>query len=251
MMLPWRARRQLAYIGSLFLLFLVIGAGVYFFVREPASCQDKRRNQNETGIDCGGPCAPCLGETSDPVVLWARSFSVAASRYDVAALLENKSLVAGTALLQYRFKLFDERNILIAVRDGTTFVGPKERFILFEPNIETGFRAPKHVTLEFDSIAWIYAAREESRLIVAREEFEHEPFGRLTIDVRNTALEPARDIIVQAVLFDQQDNAFAASATQLDQIAGEEQKRIFLTWPSAFPVPPARIDVFIRIPLKL
>lgn len=250
MILTWRARRQLAYIGLLFLLVLTVGAGIYFFMREPASCQDKRKNQNETDIDCGGACAPCLGETSDPLVLWTRSFSVATGRYDVVALLENKNLVAGAALLRYRFKLFDERNILIAVRAGTTFLGPKERFILFESNVETGFRVPARVTLEFDPISWVYAAREESQLLVAREEFVNEPFGRLAVDLRNTALEPIRDIIVQTVLFDRQDNAFAASVTKLDHVAGEGQKKIFFTWPNPFPVSPERIDIFIRTPLK-
>lgn len=250
MTLQWRARRQLAYIGALFLFIALIGFVIYFFSRVPASCQDGKKNQNETGIDCGGSCAPCLGETADPVVLWTRTFPVTASHYDIVALLENKNLIAGAVSLQYRFKLFDDRNILITVRDGSTFIRPKERFILFEPNVETGFRVPKHVTLEFSPISWVYAGREESQLLVAREEFENNPFGRLAVDIQNTALGPVGSVIVQAILFDQQNNAFAASVTQLDHIAGEEQKRVFLTWPSAFPAMPVRIEVFTRTPLK-
>ncbi|MBU4266647.1 MAG: hypothetical protein L6243_05295, partial [Candidatus Altiarchaeales archaeon] len=30
------------------------------------SCSDGRQNQGETGIDCGGPCSPCLTTTTEP-----------------------------------------------------------------------------------------------------------------------------------------------------------------------------------------
>lgn len=246
MIFSWRARRQLAYLGALLLSGLVVAGTVYFFSRSPASCHDGRQNQKEEGVDCGGLCTPCLGNVQEPVVQWSRFFPVGEHAYDAAALLESNNLSAGAKKITYRFKLYDAQNILIAVREGSTFLRPRDRLILFEPNIDAGFREPRRVATEIDPIAWVYEPHEALPLIVARQIFETEPFGRLTLEIRNTALVSVHDTLVQAVLYDETDNAIAASETTVAELPGQKQIPIFLTWPHAFFSEPARIEIFLR-----
>lgn len=232
--------------GALLLLALIIAGATYFFNRSPASCQDGKQNQKEEGIDCGGPCTPCLGNVQEPVVRWSRFFSVGERTYDAAALVESNNLRAGAKSITYRFKLYDEQNILIAVREGKTFLLPRERLILFEPNIDAGFREPRRVTVEVDPITWSYKPLEALPLVVARQVFETEPFGRLALEIRNTSLVSVSDVLVQVVLYDEADNAVAASETTMRELPGQKQASVFLTWPHAFFSEPARIEVLLR-----
>lgn len=36
----------------------------FYLYKDPGTCSDGIQNQNETGVDCGGPCAPCTGPPS-------------------------------------------------------------------------------------------------------------------------------------------------------------------------------------------
>jgi hypothetical protein len=42
------------------ILLVIIALAWYFWPRP--TCFDKKQNGQEEGIDCGGPCIPCLGE---------------------------------------------------------------------------------------------------------------------------------------------------------------------------------------------
>lgn len=55
--------------------FLILFAGLGLFISceketNVESCTDGFQNQGETGVDCGGPCAPCSGQ-SGPLYFYA------------------------------------------------------------------------------------------------------------------------------------------------------------------------------------
>src|SRR3989338_4455956 len=119
----WGIRRQLVVIGIFAVfVFLIVGGLIYYFQAEP-TCFDKRQNQDEEGVDCGGQCAPCSEQIHDLTILLSRAFSVRECSYDAAALLDNQNQFLGSKNLVYAFKLYDKDNILIAVRENSTFIG--------------------------------------------------------------------------------------------------------------------------------
>src|SRR3990167_7474792 len=101
------------------LIFLAVAAAAYtiWFAIPSSTCFDSRQNSEETGVDCGGSCQPCLANLSEPVVLWARFFKLTDGLYDGAALVENIHATAAAGRVLYRMKLYDAKNVLIALRE--------------------------------------------------------------------------------------------------------------------------------------
>ena len=59
------------------LLFFVIACHDDGYIEVPCDCEtcyDGIKNQNETGIDCGGVCAPCAGDTTNTVIIIDTTF---------------------------------------------------------------------------------------------------------------------------------------------------------------------------------
>jgi hypothetical protein len=57
-MISWSKKRQTFYIVTAMVFFiLVVGLPVFFATYKPPSCSDGKQNQNEKGVDCGGPCS--------------------------------------------------------------------------------------------------------------------------------------------------------------------------------------------------
>src|SRR3989338_4310772 len=104
----WRVRRQLI----ILLIFATPLAVVTFwafskFLPE-ASCTDNRKNQEELGVDCGGPCGPCELKDPKPVALyWTRVVPVRENSYDIAVEIENVNEVLSSADVEYEFTLRD------------------------------------------------------------------------------------------------------------------------------------------------
>ncbi len=244
--LPWRTKRQFLYFSIFALIILAAIAGLVFYFYPKPTCNDGIKNQNEEGIDCGGPCTPCLGEIEDMSVLWTRFFKNRTNTYDVAALVENSNLYAGIKSVKYQFKLYDANNILIASRDGETFINPGERQLIFESDLETVNRTPKYANFEFDPKKdWKYLKKEKSFLSVIKKDFINSPFPRLSATIRNDFFTEVNSVLVSAVLYDDSGNAFAASATKIDAILPESSLPAFLTWPLPFDKDPATIEVIV------
>jgi len=98
-----RALKQLAY----FLFFVIvigsISGGLYFWLRTEATCTDGVKNQEEEGIDCGGPCANiCLESLVEMRVLGSELVKIRENDYDFVAKINNPNLGHGSGEAKYR-----------------------------------------------------------------------------------------------------------------------------------------------------
>ena len=244
--LSWRAQRQLTYFGIFSVIVFIIVFALISYFRPAPTCFDKTQNQNEEGVDCGGTCKPCLGEIKDIVVLWTRFFEISPSYYDVAVLVENPNLFAGSPVVHYEIKLHDEKNILVALGAGTTFINPQERFIVFESGIKTANRVPAKVSIEFSPISWERREEEKPQVSAFQYSTELSPTGRIQMTLRNENFLPEENLEVSAALLDENGNAFAVSRSRVEKIAPNSVQSLGLTWPFAFPEEPSTIQTFIR-----
>lgn len=248
--LNWRIKKQIisflivsAFVGG------AVGLFVYFYMPEP-TCFDGKQNQEETGIDCGGLCEPCITNPKDIVVLWTRVIKIDEGLYEVASLIENPNLFYGLPFFKYNFKLYDDKNVLVAVRDGRTFLNPQDRFVIFETNIDTGRRSALKGVVEIEQAAkWEYLDEERPSVIVSRKNFSNDPFPVASAFLFNESLFPVRDIYAYIVLSDKDGNAMAVSSTRVDSLSGEKGKEITFTWPASFDELPSTSEIFTRINL--
>ncbi len=267
--MSWSSRRQLYIIsGILLILILAIGIPVYkYVIYKPETCNDGKKNQNETGVDCGGSCQRiCKASAADIVVHWRKAFKVSDGVYSAAAQIENLNATYVTFDVPYTFKLIDKNNVTIAERSGTIFVPPHKTFVVFEPNLNTGTNQPQTVYFAIGKgVSWHEVVYQEPSIQIVDEVLTGiatsssvsfasstsatsssissttlklssgvELIPRYTASLANNTYYPIENIEATAVLYDKNDNAVAVSKTVIDKVDAESKRPIIFTWPHQF-----------------
>lgn len=256
MALSWSSKKRLSYLLIVFLFIIAVSSliGIFIFYKfYKGTCFDKKQNQKETGIDCGGPCGPCAYGLKDPVIIWTRFLKQTddpdSHKYSIAALINNPNLNWGSEEIAYSFKLFDENNLLLAEREGKTFLNPKQEFIIFENSINTGEKESKKAFASIYPINnWKYLQKSPPEFTVTKKTFDKNS-GILEIELKNESSYDVSNIFVSADLADKDGNIFAASATKIDRISAFSKEKAFFTWLVKFSEEPSQIEVIPRINL--
>jgi hypothetical protein len=250
--MSWASRRRTGYLLGVLLFFaVVIGIPAAIWLYEPPACFDGQQNQGETAIDKGGPCR-ILDERSliPHSTLWARALAVRGGNYNAIAYIENPNKEAGVRTVGYHFGLYDQRNILVAEREGVTFIMPGGITPVFEGAINTGNREVVRTYFEFtDAPVWESMTNAAGVLVISNKQVSStDSVPRLTATVTNTSVASVLNPTFAGVVFDPAGNAFAASATALSRLEPGEKREIVFTWPDPFLSAVGRIDVLPFIP---
>jgi hypothetical protein len=239
--MTWGLKRQIFYIVVLVLFFSIFG----FLIISPSfnkapSCIDKKKNGDETGIDCGGSCLNfCFDQTEAVSILWARAFRVVPGRYNAVAYFINHNKNAAVEKINYRFRFADTNNIYIGKREGSTFIPPGGNFSVFEPGIDIGNSIPVYVTFEFTEIPQWFQVSEEKidqlKILVSNIQLVDEATSpKLSATLKNNSLFTIPDMNVITILYDVNRNAISASRTFIDQFNPLQVADINFTWPEPF-----------------
>lgn len=241
--MQWALRRQFLFaLSGLVLLSIILAGAYWYFLYEPPSCADGVQNQNEEGVDCGGECARvCVAPTISG--LWARSVPVSPGVYHAVALARNPDTTAA-GIVPYSFSLFDDRNILIATREGTIYLAPGEVAPIFEANVVAGERVVERTFIEFGPGTFERVERSPSPLRVLSFASDA-PAGRVTALIENQGSTPVEGATVTALIFGSADVLIRASQTELPLIGPRERREVVFTWQESFNEP-ARIDIIPR-----
>ncbi|MEX2410365.1 MAG: hypothetical protein WD607_03160 [Candidatus Paceibacterota bacterium] len=153
-----RHLKQILYGFFYFLIiFLIIYIGFYRPTLERvASCFDNTQNQNEEGIDCGGPCIPCGEINLSPVNVSdnIQIFFVEPRALSVVANISNKNSNYD-ASFYYEVNLFNERNELIKSYPGDEYIYSSDsKYIIINDSID---RKPirAEVVIDNNDVDWI------------------------------------------------------------------------------------------------
>jgi len=246
MLISWTAKKQLTYFSVFF--FVVVAVVTFFVLKIVApTCFDGKQNQDEKAVDCGGVCSQeCLGVIKDLTVLWSKPLNISASKYDVVALVENRNLFLSAKSVKYQFKLYDDRNILIATKDGEVFVNPGQKFAVFENNIDTGARKPAKSFLEFQKdIKWEVYKEENLGLVIVDKEYKNDPRPSIYATLENKTLANIQGVYAVAIIYGEDGNAIASSATKIKEIKKESSVGLFFTWPEKFDKEYSRDEIYL------
>lgn len=236
MALSWGKRRKALYTAVAGVVGLVVLAVVYItFFNAAPTCFDNAQNGTETGVDCGGGCsALCKSETHAAKVLWSRVFLVGAGNYTAAAYVQNPNPGAGAKRVPYSFQLFDSANSLVLEKTGTVDLPPVQTIPIIVTGIDTGTRAVSKTLFSFgEEPQWA----KVGSLPVMRlgNQFLAADASQLTATLSNESLQDASKVEVDAVLFDRQGVARAASRTQIGKLPRKSSQQIVFTWPGGVP----------------
>jgi hypothetical protein len=251
----WAQKHQIrifgVFIGLIILLVLYL---VWPYITKEPTCFDGQKNGEEFGIDCGGACQlVCQEQAEEMIVLWSNSEEIIPGRHNAIAYIQNPNPFAGVAFIRYEFKLYDENNLLIQRRRGSTFIDANANTAVFEGAIDVGNRDPARVTFEFldKNPQWIkIGSRELSNVSVVVRDRNLKNEGTtplLEVTLENGTLLDVKGFDVVAILYDRDGNMINTSSTYVDVLSGSTSKKIHFTWPEAFEKEVISIEVIPRL----
>ncbi|MEK9173430.1 MAG: hypothetical protein AAB594_02575 [Patescibacteria group bacterium] len=135
-----RFKKQVIYGGTFLLLIIFFLAWIYFsYLKPEASCFDKKKNQNEEGIDCGGVCGNfCFPVDFRPIEL-VRDPSflrVDGKHVSLIAEIQNPNGHLATKNFSFEFRVFGESKTPLKIITGESFLYSGEIKTIIAPNIE-------------------------------------------------------------------------------------------------------------------
>jgi len=253
--MSWASRRRFAYGGGIFLfLFILVAVPTVLWIHTPPTCFDGKQNQDETGVDKGGSCQLLDERTLIPhAVTWTRGFEVRPGLYSAVAYIDNPNANAGVEKAAYRFSLYDDRNVLVAEREGETYIIPGGVTPVFEGAIDTGNRAVVRTYLELAKpLVWKKAQSLVDALVINNKKvLDITGTPRLTASISNQSVSDIRNISFVAVVFDTAGNAFASSETLLPSVSAGGTEEVVFTWPTPFQFEVGRTDILPLLPPEL
>lgn len=252
--MTWSGKRQTIIasivIGAVALFGFIL---IYPSLNKAPSCVDLKQNGGEAGVDCGGPCANYCSAQIEPLVIkWKRAFNIVGSTYTLVAYIENHNSSAIIRHIPYEFRVYDQDNKFLAVRDGTTYITPNGPFVIFEPGVNLGNRVPARVTFKFldENPTWVKAdATELGKVITTTKDFQltdTTSTPRVTATLVNQTTYTIRDADIYVILYDSDDNAIAVSKTYLSTIDRNSESPLLFTWPKPFDRTVVRNEILVK-----
>ena len=250
--MSWARRRKTIYLGTIAIIFIIIAGWIFVaYFNKPPTCFDGKQNQDELGVDCGGSCLLlCSAQYAPLNVLWSRFSKVSDGDYNVLAYIENPNLNAASYNLNYVFKLYDSRGILLKERTGTTFAPPNKVMAVFEAEMQTGNQVPARVEFSFTSNAvWLkQIINETAGLSVSQSVLERtDSAPRLTAVISNKTSSSINNIEAIAIIYNAPGNTIAFSRTIIDSVKGKDSLVVSFNWPKPFTDAYARTEIILKV----
>ena len=243
--MEYRTIRQTILILIPFTILLAAIIYVYYRAQPSPTCFDKVKNQDETGIDCGGSCMNCALKTKQPLkVFYVKFDEVSQGLYDVVAEVRNPNIKLSAAVIPYEITLRDKSGFTIEKISGSSYIYPLETVHV----IEAGIRAKRTVAkVEFkitdSSVMW--DVREDIKvpdLIGGDKEVlkEARPDGSvitiLNAKIFNRSILDYDAIEVAVLITDAEQNVIAVSKTVIAKVRGGEFSPIVFSWQGDVPI---------------
>lgn len=223
---------------GIFYLAVLAGIGYLmflFFVKPPASCFDNIQNQNELGVDCGGPCAKiCLPSTIRPLTLSgeAQLFSTD-GLWSVLFWPENPNPDYAVASFNYSVNIYDEAGSVIKTLSGDSYLYAGEIKYIDIPAVDLGSSAPAKAEFKITDPVWIEAAKfskpnlavQSPSAAVSGKNIEYR--GRVV----NRDTVPFATVKVVAIFNDAMGNRAGVSETEIQNLLPGDSKEFTVLYP--------------------
>ncbi|MBD3300231.1 MAG: hypothetical protein GF347_02670 [Candidatus Moranbacteria bacterium] len=229
------------------LIFLFIFAGISYWIYGmfiKPSCEDGKRNQNETGIDCGGVCPKECPKKVELKQIEVQEADLVedASRYDVFGKIFNSNSGYGVQVLKYEFVLYDESG-KVGSRSGETYILPKEEKYIVETGINVTSN-PTKVELELEELEESdFVKFEESeypKIETLNQSYAYAKeagrFFEINFQVVNRSSYNLHTLHLVSVVKDENGELIALNKGNINDVTPGEVRDFRFLWPREIPV---------------
>lgn len=250
-MFSWRARRQLVIFLIVIAPLVVAGFITIKNLIPEATCFDRKQNQNERGIDCGGLCTSCAFKYPKPItVFWTRVVPVRESSYDVAAEIENPNESLSSINVAYEFTLYDEFGSVVT-KTGTTFIYPQERILVVESNIKS-IRTANRVEFRITHVDWQERQDTQPSIIAERREYyvkeEHgKKQSMVDITLFNKSPYDFARLEMHVAVLDKEGNLLGVNKILVERLLSQSRQVVTSLWPGEFAGEVSVVNVQARV----
>ncbi|MFQ5752878.1 MAG: hypothetical protein ACE5HI_12855 [bacterium] len=247
-----RTAKQLTY-GVFYLAFwaVVISAVYFLFLRPEPSCFDGKHNQNEEGIDCGGPCAQsCLPAGLEPLEVVGRilTFRPSPDRLSILAQVSNPNFDQAAKSFTYDFLLYGAGDEVVQSFRGTSFAYAREAKYILLPNASLPARPFSRVGLELGDFEWVpgdeMGRRPSISLSGIATEIEENSL-RVEGRVLNADTVSFPKVTILAIFWGELGNIAGASETEINNLRPNESSAFTVIHPSIPNVDTSKTKVFV------
>lgn len=245
--MDWSTRRKFIYILA---VIVTVSAVTVYSLRNvlfpTPTCFDGKKNGYEIGVDCGGICSlKCSSEVNPINVVWSQALETSPNVYDFVALISNKNIDNTSYQLGYTFIAYDENGNEIATVIGATLVPVNTDFPIIKQNIPLD-KKPKEVIVKLsDGSHFVVAEKPTSPTIsTVNTKYEAGDTPRIYSTVVNNKLLAIYNLPIRVVVYDINNNAFAAGETIIDYLDKEDTRDISFTWHKSFVKVPSKIIIY-------
>lgn len=249
-MMDHRSQKKLVFGAIYGVLFLCFAYLVYLPFKPSETCTDGKKNQNETGIDCGGVCgacavAPVLEDIRVVETAWV--FAGKGSEYDIVGKISNPNNDYGASSVPYTFRVLDASGRILAEQSGVSFILPKETKYIVETSLSLSEK-PSQVEVVLENVAWEKFAgyKERPALDIYNRSFERASgvnFGVAKGLVVNNSPFDFTNIGIAVVLRDGGGKVVALQKTDMQTLRSGEQRDFTLVWPDPFQGDVEKVEV--------
>jgi hypothetical protein len=228
-----RRLKQIIFGGIFLAFFALILGGVYFlFLKPQPSCFDGRKNGDETGVDCGGPCQSCEIQTLTPLqISWLKNFPIGKNTI-IAAEIKNPNLNWGAENFSYTFRLYDIYDNEIYTLTKKSFIYSGEVKFIVEPNLNVEMAQIGNIAISFSSINWKSQTefpRPETQIRGLKTE-SGPPLRISGLFLNNNPYGLSRANVL-GFIYNQKGDLISASKTELGKTEAFEESSFQITFP--------------------
>ena len=237
-MSAWSARRRVNVTVTFIVIAVFICSGVLFLLlHSPETCDDGIQNDGEFGVDCGGSCPDaCPVPPKKLLDVWTRAFKVADGVYSAVAYIENQNENLYVPAVQFEIQLRDGNNDIITRASQKSVISENGVTPIFVPHIITKARVPARAEFRFTEEP-VFRVRDSAYMfdvtdvtVSAREGVS----PTVSAIATNVGPEAVREVDFVVIVYDDDDNAIAASRTFERYIAPGGRRELRYSWVHPF-----------------
>lgn len=231
-----RIKKQLLVSLILFLVILTMAFAIdFFYFRAEPTCFDKKQNQKEEGIDCGGPCQPCeIVNLKDVKILWVKALQTTNNDYDLVARIQNVNQSHSSPLIEYEFKMYDLNDKVIGSRKGTSFISPREEKYLAELKVKASGQVAR-VVLSVTKNDWEKLTEYENiKLSIFDKKYQVVESGTFFSEasgiIKNSGYIDLGNIKIIVILKNETNDVVAVNIVEIPALSAGQERYFSAPW---------------------